>query len=177
MDFIEETISSEEIFNGKVIRLRVDDIKQADGRRSKREIIEHLGGVTIIPVTGQDEVIMVEQFRKPVEDTLLELPAGKLEEGEDPLDCAARELIEETGFQANSIDYLFSFYTSPGFSNEMLHLYRAHDLKEVGNNPDPGELLRVVKVNKEDIIDYIASGKIKDAKTIIGLFTLLRGDL
>lgn len=173
MDLHEETIATKNIFDGRIIKVRVDDVQLPNGKKSKREVVEHAGGVTVIPITSEGEIILVEQFRKPIEDTLLELPAGKLEEGEEPLDCAKRELVEETGYKAGKIKYMFSFFTSPGFSNEVLHLYLAEDLEPVGIDPDPDEILRIVRIKKNVIKDYINSGKIRDAKTVIGLLSIL----
>ncbi|MFW5985048.1 MAG: NUDIX hydrolase [Halanaerobiaceae bacterium] len=174
IDFKERTISSETKFTGNIINLRVDQIKLYDGQQGTREIVEHSGGATIIPQLSEEKIIMVRQYRKAAEEVMLELPAGKLEENEDPRQCVRRELIEETGYQARKIKKLFSFYTSPGYSSELLHLYCGQDLKFVGENPDQGELIETEVIARDQIMDLITSGKIKDSKTIIGLLYVLR---
>lgn len=177
MEFVEKTVATKEIYNGKIIKVRYDEVIVPGGRKSGREIVEHPGGVTIIAVTDKGEILMVEQYRKPAEENLLELPAGKLEENEEPVICAKRELVEETGYQAGKIEYLFSFYSTPGFSNEVLHLFFASSLKEIGIDPDEDENIKVHFLKKEDILDFINSGKIKDSKSIVGLLYFLVGDL
>lgn len=176
MVFKEETIKSEDIYRGKILNLRIDTVKLPNGNQSKREIVEHPGGVVIIAVTNDCDILLVEQFRKPTGNTLLELPAGKLEPGEEPVKCAARELIEETGFQAGRMDFLFSFYTTPGFCDEILHLFIARDLKEVGAAPDEDEFLKIHKLADSEILDSILSGKIQDGKSIIGLLAYVQGE-
>lgn len=180
MEFYEKTITSKEIFSGKILKVRFDEVELPGGRRSTREVVEHSGGVCIIAITDADEILLVEQYRKPPEEVMLEIPAGKLEEDEDPLTCASRELVEETGYRAEKIDHIFSFYTTPGYSDELLHLFLARDLQEVGSDPDQDEIIRLKKISKEDIINFIIEGDIKDGKTIVGLFSYLsylRGEL
>lgn len=177
MEFEEKTIATKEIYAGKIIKVRYDEVIIPGGKKSGREIVEHPGGVTIIAVTDEEKILMVEQYRKPAEENLLELPAGKLEEDEEPIICAERELIEETGYQAGKIGHLFSFYTTPGFSNEVLHLYFATNLEEVGVAPDEDEIIKIHYLEKEDILPFVNSGKIKDSKTIIGLLYYLVGDM
>ncbi len=175
--FKEKTITSQNIYKGKILNLRVDEIELPDGRNSKREIVEHSGGVTIIAITDDNEILLVKQYRKPAEDVLLEIPAGKLEPGEAPLSCAKRELVEETGYQTDEIKKLFSFYTSPGYSNEIIHLFIARGLTFIGQDTDSDEFIEVVKIKKQEIMGLINSGKIRDSKTIIGLLRFLRGDI
>ncbi|SHJ64902.1 NUDIX hydrolase [Tepidibacter formicigenes] len=171
----EKTMSSEKIYNGKVINLRVDTVELPQHKYQKREIVEHPGAVAILALTEKKEVILVKQFRKPVEETLLELPAGKLELGEDPKECAIRELKEETGYEAEKIKFSNLFYTSAGFSNEKMYLYLATGLKEGQSCPDEDEYIEVFKVKISEALDMIKKGEIKDAKTIIGI--LLSKDL
>jgi len=177
LQFKETTIDSREIYNGKVIKVRVDQVELANGRKASREIVEHSGGVVIIPVNDNGEILLVEQYRKPLDKSLLELPAGKLEPGEKPLFCARRELIEETGYEAGKMEYLFSFYTTPGFSDEMLYLFLATDLRKTEPAPDEDEIIKNHQIKEGDIPEYIRQGKIKDGKTILGLLALLRRDL
>lgn len=177
MDQQEKTIKSRQIYNGNIIKVRVDKVSVPNGNKTDREVVEHSGGVVIIATTDDNKILLVEQFRKPVEENLLELPAGKLEINEDPSACAERELIEETGYKAAFIKHLFSFYTTPGYSNEILHLYRAANLEEVGVDPDENEIIINHMITKDDINTMIKSGKIKDSKTIVGLLYYLAGDI
>lgn len=176
MDQQEKTINSEEVFSGKIINVRVDQVLVPNGNKADREIVEHLGGVCIIAIADNNKILLVEQFRKPIEGNLLELPAGKLEKNEDPLECAKRELIEETGYRAGSMEFLFSFYTSPGYSDELIHLYGASNLEEVGVDPDEDEIIINHMIEQKEIIKMINIGKIKDSKTIVGLLYYLAGD-
>jgi ADP-ribose pyrophosphatase len=173
-NFEEKTIKSELIYDGKILKLRLDDVVLPNGRESKREIIEHQGGVCILAIID-DFLLFVEQYRKAIGQTIYEIPAGKLEKGEDPIECAKRELIEETGYKAGKIKKIFSFYTSPGFTDEELHLFLAEDLYEVGMNLDVDEIIKVHMIAINDIPELIRSGKIKDGKTIIALLAFLEG--
>ncbi len=167
--FHEETIKSDRIFEGNIISLRVDTVKLPNGNISTREIIEHPGGVGIIPITADREVIMVKQFRKAVEGISLEIPAGKLEYGEDPYECGARELEEETGYIANKIQLLGKFYSTPGFTNEMLHVYMATELIKGNFKPDTDELIEPLIIPLDKLVRMVMDGKINDAKTIIAI--------
>lgn len=118
MEQKEVTVNTNKIFEGKIINLRVDEVKLPNGKVTTREIVEHPGGVSIVAVNEEGKILLVKQYRKPAEESLLEIPAGKLEKGEDPLICAKRELLEETGYEASFIKHLITFYTTPGFSNE-----------------------------------------------------------
>ncbi|MCK8816605.1 NUDIX hydrolase [Natroniella sulfidigena] len=168
IDLTEKTISSEQIYQGQIINLKVDQVQLPNGNNSTREIVEHSGGVTVIPYQA-GKVTLVEQFRKPAEKVLLELPAGKLEAGEDLELCALRELKEETGYQANSLQKLTSFYSSPGFTDEMIHLFLATDLKQYEQQPDPEEFIELRQIKVEQVAKMLAEGEFEDAKTIIGL--------
>lgn len=169
MEFYENTISSKQIFSGRIIKVRVDEVVLPNGRRSTREIVEHPGAVAVVAITDNDEVLMVRQYRKAIERELLEIPAGKLEAGESQETCVKRELMEETGYYPNELKYMTSFYTSPGFSNEILHLYLAKDLVRKVKNADFDEYLQAEKVPFEEALKKIQSGEIVDSKTITGL--------
>lgn len=169
MLFEEKTMKSEKIYEGKVVNLRIDTVELPDKKYSKREIVEHPGAVGIIPVTSDDCIILVKQFRKAVEKFLLEIPAGKLEVNEEPRETATRELKEETGYDANKMEYLLEFYTSPGFSNEKVHLFLASELAGGDPCPESGEFIETVKVNIEDLLKMVDRGEIVDSKTIIGI--------
>ncbi len=174
--FTEKTISTREIFDGQILKLRVDEIELPDGRKSTREIIEHAGGVAIVPVTDQGKIILVKQFRKAVDAPILEIPAGKLEPGEKSEECARRELIEETGFAAGNLKKICSVYTSPGYSDEVLQLFLGKQLQYKGNNLDSDEFIEIKKLKSAEIIELIKQEEIKDSKTIIGILSYLRGD-
>lgn len=169
MELGEKTVSSREIFTGKIIKVKVDTVVMPDGRQSTREIVEHRGAVAIVPVDEDNQVWMVRQYRKPVEKVLLEIPAGTMEEGEEPLLCAQRELGEETGLRAEKWEKILSYYSAPGFSDEILHLYLATGLTEGPTNPDSDEFLEVVKIPLEQAYASIFEGTIIDGKSIIGI--------
>jgi ADP-ribose pyrophosphatase len=165
--FEEKTLSSEKIFTGKVISLQVDDVVLPDGKTSKREIIKHPGAVAVIALTDEHKIVMVEQYRKAMERSLVEIPAGKLEKGEEPLTTAERELEEETGYVCEKMEHLISFYTSPGFADELVHVFVAHQLskKENAAGLDEDEFVEVLELTLEEAERYVQEGKICDAKT------------
>ncbi|GAV23649.1 NUDIX domain-containing protein [Carboxydothermus pertinax] len=169
---MEKTISSKCIFQGNILTLVKDEVLLENGKISNREVVFHPGAVTIIPVFG-DKIIFVEQYRYPVRESLLELPAGKLEKNEAPELTAKRELFEETGFEAKTLKHLKTFYTTPGFSNEIMHLFLAFDLNKKNPRPDEDEIVKNVFVEIGKIEELLLTDKIKDAKTIIGLFWFL----
>lgn len=179
MDFEETTINSKTIYTGKILNLRVDEVKLPDGKISSREIVEHSGAVAIVAVNKKDEVLMVKQYRKPVESVLLEIPAGKLEKGESKEACAQRELMEETGYFANDLKYIMDFYTTPGFSNELMHLFFAKNLVARKKEADFDENLILETIPIKQAISKIKTGEIKDGKTIVGLllaYHFMEGD-
>src|SRR6056297_423448 len=158
----EEILESEYIYEGSILNLRKDNVKLYNDHETYREVVEHSGGVAIVPVTEEGKILMVKQYRIAVDEVVLELPAGKLEEDEDVKKCAARELEEETGFRPADIKELFHFYTTPGYSSEKLHLFIADGLKHYGQNLDMGEYIEIVELEEEEIIPNILNGKIKD---------------
>lgn len=169
MLYKEKTMKSERIFEGKVLNLRVDTIELPNKKYSKREIIEHSGGVTVVAITDQNEIVLVKQYRKAIEDFLLELPAGKLEYGENPLECGKRELKEETGYTSDNFELLCETYSSPGYSTEKIYIYLAQDLKEGESELDEGEYLEVEKIDIKQVIKMIEDNKLTDSKTINGI--------
>ena len=170
MSYEEKTMKSEKVYKGKIVNLRIDTVELPDKKYSKREIVEHPGSAGIIPLTDDDSIILVKQFRKPVEKSLLEIPAGKIEINEEPRQTALRELDEETGYTSNKLEYLFEFYTSPGFSNEKMYLFLATELSEGEAKPENDEYIETVKIKVEDLVDMVNKGEINDSKTIISIF-------
>lgn len=168
----EITVSSEKIYDGKIINLRIDTVELPNKKYAKREIVEHKGAAAILAVDDDNKIILVRQYRKAVENFLYEVPAGKLEINEDPLNCASRELIEETGYCANKIEKITEFYTCPGFCNEKLYLYKATELKQVEHNRDDDEFIEIVKVSIEEAKEMVKQNKIIDAKTQIAILNL-----
>ena len=169
MSYNEKTISKENIFNGNIIALDVHTVELQNGKKSTREVISHPGGVAILAFTDKDTILLVEQFRKPVEMNLLELPAGKLEYGEDPETCGIRELEEETGYKAKKFSYIGKIVTSPGFCNEYIYLYKAEELIPGEMKLDEDEFLNVKEVKLKQVKVDILNGKIIDAKTICAI--------
>ncbi len=169
MDLIEKTLTSDVVYDGKIINVYNDKVEISTGKTSYREVVEHSGGVVILAVHKKDnieKILMVKQFRYPLKQALLELPAGKLEKDEDPFEAAKRELTEETGYIAQNWEDLGYIYTSPGYSNEKLYLYKATNLEYVGDCPDEGEILIEYEFSIEEIKKMIQNGDITDAKTI-----------
>ena len=169
MNMDEKTIKSEKIFDGRIINVKVDTVQLCDGSYSTRELVNHPGGVAVVALDDEGYVYMVRQFRKPFERVVFEIPAGKLDYGEDHLSCGVRELEEETGLKAKNFEYLGEFMVSPGFCNELIHIYLATDLYKGTIHPDEGEFLEIEKHKLDDLIDLIMDNKISDAKTVIGL--------
>ncbi len=170
MDFYEKTLASKTIFTGKIIRVQLDEVELPGGKKATREIVRHNGAAAILPVTDDGKLIFVRQFRKPLDRELLEIPAGKLKAGEDPFDCALRELKEETGCTVNSLHHVATFYTSPGFADEVIHLYRAEGLTRGESQPDEDEFLEIIEMTLDEAYRKIESGEIRDAKTIMAVY-------
>lgn len=171
MEFMEKTINSELIFDGRVVKLYKDSVELSTGQKTFREVVKHSGGVVILAFK-EDKILLVKQFRYPMKEVMLELPAGKLEQGEDPFEAAKRELEEETGYCANKWTDLGYVYTSPGYSDEKLYLYKAEDLEFTHCHPDEGEIIQAFEYKYDDVLKMIDNGQINDAKT---LCALLRG--
>lgn len=165
--FEEKTLSTESIFEGKIINLQVDKVRLPNGKTSTRELIKHSGAVAIIPLTKNNEIVFVKQYRKPLEKVLLEIPAGKLEMGEKPELTAVRELEEETGYTTDSLTFVTSFYTSPGFADELMYIYSTTDLKKLDYNVpgDEDEFVEVVELTLSEAKHYVQTQQIHDAKT------------
>lgn len=157
---------------GKFLQYCLDEVTLSNGHISTREMVLHPGAVAIVAVTAENEIILVRQYRYPVKEVLYEIPAGKLEKGEEPDSSARRELEEETGFAAKQWKKMGSFYTAPGFSNEYMHLYLATDLVENEAHPDPDEIIMYERIPLSKALQMIESGEIKDGKTVLAIFWL-----
>ncbi len=164
--FEEKLINSEEIYNGRVFRVTKDDVRLSNGSLKFREVVHHNGGVVIAAIKD-NKILLVKQFRYPTNQTLIELPAGKLDkEGETVLEAAKRELEEETGHIAEKWTDLGFIWTTPGFCSEKLYLFKAEDLTFVGQKPDEDEILNYFEADKTKVLEMIKSGEINDSKTI-----------
>lgn len=165
--FEEKTISSERIYEGKIINLKVDEVTLPNGKTSKRELIEHPGAVAIVAITPENKLIMVEQYRKALERSIIEIPAGKLEKGEAPEFTAMRELEEETGYTADKLELIQTFSTSPGFADEVIHMFSAVGLKKSTSGAvlDDDEFVELLEVSIEEAEQMMADNRIYDAKT------------
>lgn len=164
----EVTISTQPIFEGRVITLQVDEVKLPDGTTGKREIVKHPGAVAVVAL-HEGRLLVVEQYRKAMERTLVEIPAGKLDPGEEPEAAAARELEEETGWKPMQLNKLYSFYTSPGFADEIIHLYFTDELVRGTESLDEDEFLDCFSLSLEEAWQYVREGRIQDAKTIMAV--------
>jgi ADP-ribose pyrophosphatase len=164
-------LKSEVLHRGKVFNTKVDQIEYNSGNKAVREVAEHPGGAVVVPVTNDGKIIMVTQHRFPVDKILLELPAGKLGEGENPIYCAIRELEEETGYKSENLKELGSIYTTPGYSSEKLWIFLAQNLKAGKHNREEGEYgMEVFEFTLKEIEKKIVDGEIVDGKTICGIF-------
>lgn len=169
MNFTEKTLNSKTVYDGKIITVLKDDVEVADGHKSFREVVKHSGGIVVLAI-HEDKILFVKQFRYPMKEVLLELPAGKLEYGENPFEAAKRELEEETGYCADKWTDLGFVYTSPGYSDEKLYLYKAENLHFTQCHPDEGEILQPLEIKIDDAIKMINNGEINDAKTLCAFF-------
>ena len=165
----EPTIDSVRIYQGRVVGLRVDTVRLPHGGASQREIVEHGASVVLVPIDPQGRVLMVRQYRKPIERSLLELPAGGIDPGESPEEAARRELQEETGYLPGKLEPLGGFYASPDFCEEYLHLFLATELTPSARPPDDDENIELVPVTWDQVAEFLESGAICDAKSIVGL--------
>ena len=170
----EPTISTRSVFSGRIIDVRVDTIRLPNGRETTREIVEHAPSICVVPVDDDNNVLLVSQYRKPTESFLLEVPAGGIEEGEEPEESARRELQEEIGHTATNLTELTAFYLAPGWATEYMYAYLATGLTPATLDSDEDEFIEVVRVPVADIPAEIASGSIRDAKSVASLLLAMR---
>ena len=174
MNLTEKTLESKRVFEGKIVNLRVDTVELPNGKTSTREIVEHKGAVAIVPILENKKVVLVRQYRQAAGRILLEIPAGGLEIGEDPADCARRELQEEIGYYPGKLTEMFYSYLAPGYSSEKLHTFLAEDLEQRYLDSDSDEFLEIVTIDLQDAVEMIRQGEIADAKSICGLLLASR---
>ncbi len=169
MNLRETPVEQEVKYEGRIIRLRVDKAQLPNGRIATREVVEHNGGVCIAALTEQQELLFVRQFRYPYQEVVLELPAGKIDKGEEPLACGKRELTEETGASAQQYRSLGRLYPSPGYCGEVIHLFLATGLSFGRMNPDEDEFLEVERIPLEKAVQMVLDNEVPDAKTQVAV--------
>ncbi|HAZ07699.1 MAG TPA: ADP-ribose pyrophosphatase [Elusimicrobia bacterium] len=166
---VERLVQKRTVYRGKSIDLRVDVVRLPDGKTATREFLDHPGAVGIVAFRDRDTVVMVRQYRHPVGEVTLELPAGKLDRGESIMTCLRRELREETGYTARKITPLLNYWPTPAFANEILHLYVAEGLRPGRMRTDEDEFLECVTIPFKKVLEMVRRGRIRDSKTIIGI--------
>ncbi len=164
--------TSEYLYRGRVVTLRLDTLTACDGHTMRREVVEHRGAVAIVPMLTPETVLLIRQYRHAVGETLLEVPAGSLEPGEDPAACAARELEEEVGYRAGRIRPMFGQFLAPGYSSELLHVFLAEDLDPTVQHLDEDEQIEVEPTLLSDVRRLLREGRLRDAKTIAALLAV-----
>jgi ADP-ribose pyrophosphatase len=169
MIYYEKTLGTEQIYRGTIIDVERLTVKLPNGRVVTRDIVRNPGASAVVPLTDDGCIILVEQFRKPIEKTSLEIPAGKLDKGEDPTDCAKRELLEETGYTAGKLVKILTIHPTPAFADEILHIYLATDLSKGRACPDEDEFITARKYRISDVLKMIDDGVITDGKTVCGV--------
>jgi len=169
MGFFEKQLETKTVYTGKIVKVREDVAELQNGRKAYREVVEHPGGVCMVAVTNESKVVMVRQFRYTVGEELLEIPAGKLETGEEPIMCAMRELSEETGYTATKWIDLDMIYPSAGVYSESLYQFMALDLTPGDMHLDENELLSVEEIHIDELFEMIMSNKLRDAKSVFGI--------
>ena len=162
-------LDHKELYRGKIINLHVDTVQLPAGTRAVREVVLHPGGVAVVPVLDDGRIVLIRQFRYPLQKYILELPAGKLDTGQSPLETIQREMEEEIGYRARALTHEFSFYTSPGISNEIIHFFVASGLSPVPQCLQEGEHITVEHYTPDQCLCKIATGEIADGKTILGI--------
>ncbi len=169
MKLTEKTLSSKSIFDGRILHVTLDDVELENGKLSKREVVNHPGGVCVAALDKDNNLLFVRQFRYPYKEVVLELPAGKLEKGSTPLENGKRELLEETGAEGYSYISLGQVYPSPGYTSEIIHLYACRIAKMVKANPDDGEFVDIEKIHLDKAVEMVLNNQIPDAKSQIAI--------
>mgnify|MGYP004676705645 CR=1 FL=1 len=169
MKLTEKTVSGTEIYAGRILHVQVDRVQLPDGHESTREVIRHPGGVGVLALTDAGEVLLVQQYRYPYGEVLTEIPAGKREPDEEPLETGKRELEEETGYVADRYEPLGTVYPSPGYTDEVIHLFLAAGLHKTAAHTDEGEFLHVLRRPLAQLVDQVLAGELPDAKTQVAI--------
>lgn len=169
MELKEEMVSRQTVYEGIIVNVRRDKARIADGSIRNREVVEHPGGAAVFAIDEENRVVLVKQYRYPMGEVVLELPAGKLEKGEDPKDSALRELAEETGLLAKTVIPMGCSYSSPGILAERIYLYFARDLEQGPVHPDEGEFVEIVRIPYKELLEMVRRGEISDSKTLSGI--------
>lgn len=180
MKYQEKTVSKKDIFRGNIINVASLTVTLPNGKEATRDIVYHPGASVVIPISSEGELHMVRQYRKPIEMTSLEIPAGKLDPGEPPEECARRELKEETGLKAALIKHIISIHSTPGFCDEVLHMFVAMELEQGEQCADEDEFISTEKIHIKDLLDMVLKHEITDAKSIIGILLadkILKGEI
>ena len=167
-ELVERTLAEEVVFEGRIFNVNRIEAELPDGRKALRDVVRHPGAVAIVALTDDGRICLVRQWRTALERVTVEIPAGKLTPGEDPLECAERELREETGFVAERMAYLTTMATTVGFTDELIYLYMATGLSLAESSPDADEFINVDLVELDEVVDAVLDGKIEDTKTIVG---------
>jgi len=171
----EKVLQEKILYKGKIINVKELEVILPNGKLAKREVVEHPGAVAILPIDDDGGIFFVKQYRICANEILLEIPAGKLDKGESPIDCAYRELEEEIGYRPKKLTLIHTFYPSPGISTEVLYLFLATGLEKTKVHPDEDEFLEIVKLNGEEIKNLLGQNLVKDSKTLIALYYYLQG--
>jgi ADP-ribose pyrophosphatase len=170
-------IKQEYAYKGNFLELYRDQVRLPDGRPASREYIHHPGAAAVLPLLDDGRIVLVRQYRYPTREVLLEIPAGKLDQGETPEECARRELTEEVGYQPEQLQLLTSFWTTPGYTDEVIHLFLATGLRPVSGKNDPDEFLEIVELNREEFLRELKKGRAIDGKTALAFYLMEANNL
>ncbi len=166
MDLTEKFIRGEQVFAGKLLNVFRDVVTKPDGHEEVREVMRHPGAAVIIPHLGNNRYVLVRQYRYALRQATIEFPAGRLDPGEDPLDCAERELAEETGYRTDNLEFLFKIHPAPGYTDELIYVYKAENLIKGPTDPDPDEVVLTIEKTLDELLNMLKKGEITDSKTV-----------